>query len=231
MLTQEVSNKEGMTGYPSIDKPWLKYYTKEQINAKLPRLKAYDYIYIENKAYPNDIAFNYYGRKITYSSFFQETEKAAKAFLKLGIHEGDIVAVIAVSLPEVIYSFYGLNRIGAVANMIDPRTSAEGIREYIEEADIKTVVVIDLAYEKIVKVIQKSGVKNVIVVSPADSLPQTTTVLYRISKGKVQINKTHFDWYSFIENGKEQEFIESPYRENECCVIVHTGGTTGVPKG
>lgn len=231
MLTQEVSNKEGMTGYPSIDKPWLKYYTKEQINAKLPQLKAYDYIYTENKAYPNDIAFNYYGRKITYSSFFQETEKAAKAFLKLGIHEGDIVAVIAVSLPEVIYSFYGLNRIGAVANMIDPRTSAEGIREYIEEADIKTVVVIDLAYEKIVKVIQESGVKNVIVVSPADSLPQTTTVLYRISKGKVQINKTHFDWYSFIENGKEQEFIESPYRENECCVIVHTGGTTGVPKG
>ena len=90
--------------------------------------------------------------------------------MKLGIHEGDIVAVIAVSLPEVIYSFYGLNRIGAVANMIDPRTSAEGIREYIEEADIKTVVVIDLAYEKIVKVIQKSGVKNVIVVSPAATI-------------------------------------------------------------
>ena len=25
-----------MTGYPSIDKPWLKYYTEDAINAQLP---------------------------------------------------------------------------------------------------------------------------------------------------------------------------------------------------
>ena len=36
---------ERQTGYPSIDKPWLKYYTKEQINASLPEYKIYDYIF------------------------------------------------------------------------------------------------------------------------------------------------------------------------------------------
>jgi len=28
-----------MTGYPSIDKPWLEYYSEEAINAKLPELQ------------------------------------------------------------------------------------------------------------------------------------------------------------------------------------------------
>ena len=25
-----------LTGYPSIDKPWMKYYSEEAVNAKLP---------------------------------------------------------------------------------------------------------------------------------------------------------------------------------------------------
>ena len=29
-------NTNQTTGYPSIDKPWLKYYSDEAINAKLP---------------------------------------------------------------------------------------------------------------------------------------------------------------------------------------------------
>ena len=115
--------------------------------------------------------------------------------------------------------------------MIDPRTSIEGIRDYILEAEIKTVVVIDAAYEKILKAIQGTKVDNIIVVSPADSLPQTTTILYRISNRKTHVDKAHFYWNTFIENGNDQVFLESPYHENECCVIVHTGGTTGVPKG
>ena len=111
--------------------------------------------------------------------------------MKLGIHEGDIVAVIAVSLPEVIYSFYGLNRIGAVANMIDPRTSAEGIKDYFDEADVKTVVVIDVAYQKIIKAIENTSVKNVVVVSPADSLPalKKTTVVNRTNQKSATVKE------------------------------------------
>lgn len=38
-----------LTGYPSIDKPWLKYYTEEQINAPLPHMTAYDYLRQQNE--------------------------------------------------------------------------------------------------------------------------------------------------------------------------------------
>ena len=38
-----------LTGYPSIDKPWLKYYSEEAINAPLPECTMYEYIWKNNK--------------------------------------------------------------------------------------------------------------------------------------------------------------------------------------
>lgn len=220
-----------LTGYPSIDKPWLKYYSDSQIMANLPHYKAYDYVFDSNKKHLDTVAFRYFSNKITYGEFFNATESAAKSFLSIGVKEKDIVAIIAVSTPEIIYSFYGLNRIGAVSNMIDPRTSVEGIREYILEADVKTVVVLDVSYAKVLKSLEGTHVENVIVVSPADSLPAVKKTLYRLSKGKVKLEPSHLNWNVFIVNGIDQAIVEPPYRENECAVIVHTGGTSGTPKG
>lgn len=36
-----------LTGIPNIDKPWLKYYTEEQIKAKPINKTAYQYLYDE----------------------------------------------------------------------------------------------------------------------------------------------------------------------------------------
>ena len=37
-----------VTGYPSIDKPWLKYYDEEAINAKLPDCSVFELLYQKN---------------------------------------------------------------------------------------------------------------------------------------------------------------------------------------
>ena len=55
-------NKENkMTGYASIDKPWLKYYSKDAINAEFPKCSIYENIYKANKEYDNEITLIYYG--------------------------------------------------------------------------------------------------------------------------------------------------------------------------
>ena len=45
------SNEKQITGYPSIDKPWLKYYSEEARNAVMP-----EYIYESNKDCKQNIA-------------------------------------------------------------------------------------------------------------------------------------------------------------------------------
>lgn len=224
-------NRNNLTGYPSIDKPWLKYYTNEQIEIDLPTCKAYEYMYRQNKDNPDRIAIDYFDRKITYGQMFKEVELAAKAFCHIGIHAGDIVAVIAVALPETVYTFYGLNRIGAISNMIDPRTSIEGIREYISEVKARVVVIMDIAFDRVYKAVGGTTVENIIVISPSDSLPFLKKTLYRLSNRKHCNKAEYIRWIEFINNGKNQKIDDTPYKKDECCVIVHTGGTTGVPKG
>ena len=38
-----------LTGYPSIDKPWLKYYSEEVINAPMPECTIYERLWENNK--------------------------------------------------------------------------------------------------------------------------------------------------------------------------------------
>lgn len=47
------------TGLPSVDKPWLKNFDKEELEMELPECSVYSYIFENNKKYPNDIGISY----------------------------------------------------------------------------------------------------------------------------------------------------------------------------
>ena len=107
-----------LTGYPSVDKPWLKYYSDDAINASLPERTIYEQLIESNKNYPDDIAIRYFSRKITYQTLIENIEICSNALSAIGIKSGEIVTVALPSIPEAMYILYGLNKLGAVANMI-----------------------------------------------------------------------------------------------------------------
>ena len=220
-----------LTGYPSVDKPWLKYYSDKAKNTPLFEGLTFDYLYENNKDYLDNIALSYYGRKISFRLLFEQIDRAAAAFSAIGVKAGDIVVISSVTTPETIYAFYALNRIGAISNMVDPRTSVEGIHEYVEETRSRFVLVIDVAYQKIIKAIQGLNIEKIIVTSPADSLPGIKKKLYRLKNHLPELLPKSMTWDSFIHKGNEQKWNPVPYIKDQCCVIVHTGGTTGSPKG
>ena len=101
MTDRQTDRQTGeLTGFPSIDKPWLKYYSEEAINAPLPECSIYEYMLENNRNYPADIAINYLGRKITYKELFENIDKTASAFIKVGVKEKEIVTVALPSIPE-----------------------------------------------------------------------------------------------------------------------------------
>ena len=226
-----MDTEKKLTGYPSIDKPWLKYYSEEAINAPLPECTIYDYIWNSNKDHLNNIALNYFDRKITYKELFDNIEKAAKAFTAIGVKEGDIVVTATVTTPETVYIIYALNRIGAIPNMVDPRTSVEGIKEYIKEVNAEYVITLEVAYPKIEKAIEGTAVKKILVTSPADSLLGVKKFLFTLTNRSAKLSDICVRWNEFISNGKNTEACYVPYKKDSCCAIVHTGGTTGSPKG
>jgi len=222
-----------LTGYASIDKPWLKYYKEEIINRKLPKMNIYDYLVENNFNHLNRIALNYFGNKITYEDFFNKVNECAKAFLNMGITKGDIVTVALPMIPESIYIFYGLARIGAISNMIDPRTNEAGVKQYIDEVSSKILVTFDDGYSNVRNLVCDEKIEKVIVATPFDSLPFAIRILKSLQKKNADYtNSKVISYKAFIEEGKKySKEIKTVYEENMPISIVHTGGTTGFPKG
>ena len=221
-----------LTGYPSVDKPWLKYYSEEAINAPLPECTIYEYLVENNKDYPSDIAINYVGRKITYKELFENIDKTAAAFLRIGVQEKEIVTIALPSIPEALYCVYALNKIGAVANMIHPLAGKDETINYINEVRSRIVVIFDGNYETIADDIKKTSVEKVIVASPADSLPFVLNIAYNLKVKRRTYNGSLFQtWKKFILEGAGTAVKAVKKDCHEVAIISHTGGTTGEPKG
>lgn len=216
----------------TIVKPWLKYYDAEKLKMQIPELSIVDYLLWRNKDRMQMNALNYFDRNISLQEMYDNSLKTANAYAALGVKENDIVVVCSATTPEIVYTFYGLSLIGAIPNMIDPRYSAEGIREVIDEVDSHFVVTLDVAYDKVVEAVKGTNVEKVVVLSPAESLPPVKKFAYlKLKSPKVKNLPENFvDWADFFEAGKDHKVEYIHDRADRCCVIVHTGGTTGKSK-
>lgn len=229
---------KNITGYPSIDRPWLKYYSEESLNIIIPKMSAYEYIRKCNENNMNSYAINFYGHRFKYYEMFKMIEKTKKALISLGIRKGDIVTFCMPTLPETIYLFYALNQLGAISNFIDLRMNKERIAKYINDTGSKIVISFHSVTEKVYSILFETTAKTLIDVDVISSLPNFKKILYKAKMG----NSLKYDsnnillWNDFLKLGNESINEEyNCYRNSdlshEATAIVYTGGTTGEPKG
>lgn len=218
---------------PSKEKPWLKIWGEDLPDITKCECTAYEYLLTHNKENLDLSALRYFDRKITYAEFFENVKKTAKAFKKIGVKKGDIVSMVSVMTPETIYSFYALDLLGATLNLADPRTSSAGIHEYFAETKSNIIVTLSVAYPKIAKAVKGLDIKKVVVNSPADSLSPVKKFLYNLKANeKITYNDTYISWKDFIASAESDPDVKPvEYDKDHAILIVHTGGTTGTPKG
>lgn len=217
------------TGYPSIDKPWMKYYSEEALHSEIPKCTMYEYIYDHNKSHLDGIALQYFNKRITYKKLFENIRKTADAFWAQGIRKGDSVTIMSLNTPETIYCIYALNYIGAVANMVYMTLSEEEIVETIRNTDPKMFIFLDVAAEKVRNATADMAKISVLAISPTDSFG--FLVQKFVAKKRKSNTKGFLNWNNFLKAGEYQKAQQTSYRENELSVIVYTSGTTGTPKG
>jgi len=102
-----------LTGKPSVDRPWLKYYPKILMdNLQIPPCTLRQYLEF-NVPSMDTIAIHYYGVDITWREVFERADACAKSLRTLGFTEGDQIPMFLRSVPEFVYMLLAAEKIGA----------------------------------------------------------------------------------------------------------------------
>ncbi len=227
----QAATQQPLTGYPSIDKPWMKYYSEESINAPLPECTVYEYIWKNNREHLDDLSLIYFGRKITYRKLFHEVERVRNAFLNEGVRKGDKVILFASSTPETVYVVLALCRIGAVANMINPLFTKEQAIARINETEATLMIVLDQLYDRIADAIPKTSIKKTVIVPIYRSMPTVKGALARIKlKKQIPYGEEIVSWGTFLKEDQNST-ADEPHEKDRPLITVYSSGSTGASKG
>lgn len=224
------------TGYPSIDRPWLKFYSEKALSTPLEPCGMYDFMYERNKDRLDGTALNYFGKKMSYGEFFAEIDKTAKAFVACGVKPGDVVTLITLSCVPSVICLYALNKIGGVPNYLNVLSTEEDFEHFFTEVKSDIVVTLDLFGKNVLAAAEKSGVSKVIVYSLREGMPPVTSLGFAVKMRKfdssfLNNNKLVLMWKDFVAMGNGQPDITYKKNGTEIAYFGHTGGTTGIPKG
>lgn len=224
-----------LTGYPSIDRPWLKYYDKEVIDLELPKMTVYDYMHMKNLDNMDATALNYLGVNIKYKTLFKKIDEVAKSLTAMGLKKGDVITSCLVNMPESVYLIYAANKLGIVIDLIDPFVTHELMDMYCKRTNSKYVFTIDVAYNNVKDLPKTTNVEKIILASPLESNPVIKRI-YQLKNSKqmkkVFENDDTMNWKEFVASGKGIDTYKvASYEKDMPFALVHTGGTTGIPKG
>ena len=182
-LSELVNNKKlgPLTGFTSIDKPQFRIMQPVDYNHEYCKKTIYEMAKEKLLKHKELNAMDYYGQVITNDELLKNIDKSTKAYQNIGVKNNDIVLFMGLNTPEVTYSLYAVNRLGAASEWFNPSViSPTLLKEHIIKNNIKTIFTIDIAYDLVKKAIEGTGVENVIVNSLTDSFSQDMKRKYNI---------------------------------------------------
>ncbi len=206
-----------MTGFPSLDKTWLKYYSEDQIKNKAPYMNVVDFIEYQNKDNLDGIAIDGYEGIYTYRDLFAIRDKVANSLYKLGTSKGKKVMMMFPNISYEDFVFYGTAKTGAAIFPLVPEYTPNQVCEAINETNAEFFFIFDalLTKEMEESIYTKTKLKNIIDVSFAPLQNRDARTL---------------SWEDFLNIGKDYEMPNIKRNPEDLLFIAKTGGTTGKAK-
>lgn len=188
-----------------------------------------DYVKENNKGHKDFVAINYLGRKILFSEFLENVEKTKQKLIESSIKKDDIVSILYLATPEVIYLIYALDDLGVAINFLNP-IEPESIKETLEQENPNLVICYDQFYPLLKDFVDA---RRVIITNPTDSLPLGIRLIGKasdlIQKKNVLIPNETITWQQFMKDGIKLPSVIVRNEENNG-LHLGTGGSSGLPK-
>ncbi|MEA3470780.1 MAG: AMP-binding protein [Thermodesulfobacteriota bacterium] len=219
------------------ERPWLKSYDKHVP----PSLEYEEKTFAEKfreavEKYPDKTAIIYMGKGITYTELDLLSNQLAHYLIKIGLKPDDVVGLHMPNIPAHYIGIIGVQKAGCVSTGLSPLLTPQEMEHQINDSEAKVIITVDLLFEKIAEVADKTGISTVIVTEIADFLPGVKRVLGKLLKKiptaevRPLAGKTMTRFMDAIK-GMSKDRIEVKRTIDDTIFMMYTGGTTGPSKG
>ena len=207
--------------------PFAKWFLNGKLNASYNCLDRHLTTARRNKAAliwegePGD------GRVLTYQMLASEVARAANALKRLGVKEGDRVAIYMPLVPEAVIAMLACARIGAIHSVIFGGFSAEALVDRINDAEAKVCITADAGWRRGQQVPLKPNVDEALKRCPSIM----HCVVLRRTGAKVEMSKGRDVWWDELIAAQSSVCAPAELDAEHPLYTLYTSGTTGKPKG
>jgi len=215
--------------------PWLNHYGETPASLDYPDLSIFSMFKNDCERAPTVDALVFFGKKTSRKILYQKVVQMSRSFARQGIAKGDMVIVCLPNIPQVVISFYALNRLGAIPAPIHPLSAAPEIEAYAKLVSAKAAITLDGFFPRFEGIINSAGFEKVIVCSLKSEMGPLTKLGFNLTLGRkikpVPYSETVVPWTRLeSEKGLPEIATPDPIGPDEMAVILFSGGTTGESK-
>ncbi|TDA25254.1 MAG: long-chain fatty acid--CoA ligase [Archaeoglobi archaeon] len=221
-----------------IPKPWLKFYDKGvKPHIDYPLIPLYK-IYENNaKKFPDKVAFDFLGTKLTFRQVDESSKKVAFFLYDLGVEKGDRIIVGLPNTPHFSIVANAVLRVGGIMVQCNPIYSSRELRHIIKDSGAEIMFAIENMYPNLEPIVAEGAFKKLIICRIEDYLKFPLNILFKAFVKKKKVGDIKIEPRSEIVNYPElmkypkSEKVAEIDPKNDVAVFQYTGGTTGLPKG
>ena len=181
-----------------MEKPWLKHYD-EGVPASIdyPRIPLAQLLADTAAKHPSSTATIFgamagsrlMDAKLTYGQLDEAVDRFAAGLQKLGVGEGDRVALMLPNCPQFVIAAYATWRIGGIVVCCNPLYVAREIEHLVNDSGAETFVVMSQFYDRVKGIRSNTGLKRVIVTNVKEYFPGMLKLLFTLTKERKEGHK------------------------------------------
>lgn len=164
-------------------------------------------------------------RRLTYAELYEQVQRAANGFRKLGLGPGDRVAAFMPNMPETVVAMLAATSLGAVWSSCSPDFGIQGVLDRFGQIKPRVLLATESYFFKgrVVEV----GERLQTIVGQIPSIERTVVVPLTGSSQTAQI-RGRLNWDDFTSESAPLVFEQLPF--DHPVYIMYSSGTTGLPK-